>query len=87
MCSGGLLQNFHKSLLACVSVFSSVYRWMVDALVMYLSELQKEEQEWTRRWIFISLPFTVQVTPGLQTATVALPLGSFSCAYLARLAP
>lgn len=68
MHSGGLLQNFHKSLLAYVSVLLSVYRWMIDTLMMYLSELQKGEQEWTCRWTLISLPFTVRVTPGLQSA-------------------
>lgn len=38
---------------------------MIDTLMMYLSELHKEEQDLTCTWIFIILPFTVHVAPVL----------------------
>jgi len=64
MHSGGLLQNFHKSLLI-MYVYLSVYRWMIDTLMMYLSELHKEEQDLTYTWIFFILPFTGHMAPVL----------------------
>lgn len=36
---------------------------MIDTLMMYLSELHKEEQGLNYTWIFIILPFTVHVAP------------------------